>query len=166
MKELTPQRLRDLLDYDPQVGVFTWRVARRYKTPIGKKAGCLSDGKVSIRIDGCDYLAHRLVFLHQEGKWPAEIVRAHNGNLADLRRTNLQQCTWQDRQLEIEDALENNRLGIRGVSRSDTKNPRFTARVQDGKRTRRIGSFGTPQEAAFAYWFAKALLLLAQSAPD
>lgn len=166
MTELTAARLRDLLDYDPVAGVFTWRVARRYKTPVGKKAGCLRDGHMFIGIDRRLYLAHRLVFLHQDGRWPAEIVRARNANLADIRRANLVESTWQQMLLQIHEPLANNQLGIRGVSRSDTVTPRFTAHVQDARRKRHLGSFGTKEEAAFAYWCAKALLLLAESDTD
>jgi hypothetical protein len=47
--ELTAERLRELLDYDPETGVFRWKMNRRR----GKVAGTLRpDGYRQIGIDG------------------------------------------------------------------------------------------------------------------
>jgi hypothetical protein len=167
VRELTAKRLRDLLDYDPVAGAFTWRVARAYKTPKGRRAGCTSAGKLRIGIDRRTYDAHRLVFLHQDGKWPAEIVRARNGALTDIRRANLEQCSWSDFLRAIDSAQANNKLGVRGVARTAARGGRagnsFVARVQVDGASRHIGSFATLEGAALAYWLAKAFLALAET---
>lgn len=63
--ELSAERLRELLDYDPQTGEFAWKP---------QKAGTLtSDGYIQICVDGKRYRAQRLAVLHMTGKWHAKI---------------------------------------------------------------------------------------------
>jgi hypothetical protein len=57
---LTADRLRELLHYDPDTGVFKWRVARS-NVPAGAIAGgSQSRGYYGISVDGRLYKTHRL----------------------------------------------------------------------------------------------------------
>ena len=69
---LTAERLRELLDYDPDTGAFTWRVTRSHQIKAGNVAGStIAKDYVQIRIDGRRYLAHRLAWFYIYGEWPA-----------------------------------------------------------------------------------------------
>lgn len=65
---LTQTRLQELLSYDYESGIFTWK-------RLNKPAGCLrKDGYITIRVDNKSYLAHRLVILYVEGAFPSQQV--------------------------------------------------------------------------------------------
>ena len=69
--DVTQAELKELLNYDPDTGVFKWRVSPRMGISVGTNAGCLSSwGYLIIRIKGKPYRAHRLAWLYVYGEWP------------------------------------------------------------------------------------------------
>jgi hypothetical protein len=79
--------LRELLSYDPKTGMFTWRIRSARRVHIGDVAGGVNGrGYLTIRVDGRQYLAHRLAFLHMTGSWPKKEHIDHiNMDRADNR---------------------------------------------------------------------------------
>ena len=87
--DLTAARLRELLHYDPDTGVFTWRV-RRGVASAGSVAGnTTKDGRVSIYVDNISYRAARLAWLYVYGEWPIKDVGYKNRDCRDTRIDNL-----------------------------------------------------------------------------
>lgn len=94
MAELTAGRLKELLTYDPETGVFIWRGWRSGSAVAGSVAGSLhSDGYVCIKIGRCLYRAHRLAFLYMTGSRPIGQVDHINMNRADNRWCNLRETS-------------------------------------------------------------------------
>jgi len=113
---MTQKELKELLHYDPDTGVFRWRVDRgNQHAHVGCAAG-YDDGQGYIRIEikGKAYKAHRLAFLYMEGYLPENQVDHKNGNRSDNRWQNLREvsiiCQAQNRKIS-----SNNSSGFNGV---------------------------------------------------
>lgn len=90
---LTQTRLKSILCYDPQTGIWTWLVSCR-GTAAGSITGCPnSAGYNRITIDGHSYLTSRLAYLYMTGKWPAHQMDHINRNQRDERWSNLRPAT-------------------------------------------------------------------------
>lgn len=82
-------RMMQLLQYDPQTGVFTRRVDCS-NSKAGAVAGSLHpDGYLQIALDGKRYLCHRLAWLYVRGDWPLQMIDHINGCRSDNRIANL-----------------------------------------------------------------------------
>jgi hypothetical protein len=159
-KELTAERARELLDYEPGTGRFIWKVDRRcgwyaagrVHVRAGTEAGTHSGGYRLIGVDGTQYLAHRLAVLIVRGRWPPEDVDHLNGDRDDNRWANLRECTRQVNAQNLRKARSNNRTGVLGVIPSGD---RWVARITVNRRRLHLGCFSTPAEAHAAYIHAK-----------
>ena len=68
--DLTAQRLRELLTYDPETGVFVWNKKISDKVKIGAVAGSYAPSRryITIGICGTQYPAHRLAVFYICGR--------------------------------------------------------------------------------------------------
>lgn len=143
---LSADRLRELLDYCPETGQFTWRVAANNNgAPKGAVAGCTrKDGRRVIRINKKLYLASRLAWLHTYGEWPESQVDHKNVDHSDDSIDNLRLATQSQNNC-------NQRLrkqgGIKGVNWYAARNKWVASITVDGK-LKSLGYFTDPQLAA------------------
>ncbi len=129
---LTHERLRELLHYDPETGVFTW-IVRRGHVPAGTVAGLRSDKwYVSITIDGYVHRAHRLAWLYVHGRWPEQKIDHKNGVRSDNRLCNLRDVSSLFNSQNIVSAQSHSITGIRGVSIHATSRLKYRARIKVG----------------------------------
>lgn len=91
MPELTAQRARELLSYDAETGLLTWRVDRKGKfARRGNEAGSVNtEGHVLVGIDGQQYSAARLIHLMVKGAWPTGNMKFDDHDPQNLRWSNL-----------------------------------------------------------------------------
>lgn len=151
-RDLTAARLRELLEYDPDTGVFTWR-------SNGRVAGCPTGnyGRTQITVDGVARYAARLAWLYVHDEWPAGQVDHINGDRTDHRIANLRVLTNAQNKQNTRRAYANNGSGLLGVHH-DKRNGRWRARIMVDGRSRSLGYHDTPEEAHAAYLRAKAEL--------
>lgn len=148
MWELTAERLRELLAYDPLTGLFTNKIQRGKRGPIGAVAGSYDkDGYVMIMINRQKFRAGRLAFLYMKGKWPREVDHK-NGVRADNAWLNLRESTRCENIVNSERPLGES--GLRGV-KFDPKTSTWRSRIAFGGYREWLGPFGTKEEAYAAY---------------
>jgi hypothetical protein len=111
---LTQESLKELLDYTPETGIFTWKIARCNAIKVGSRAGCLdTSGYRRLNLNGKLWLEHQLVFLYMEGTIPKEIDHINNVK-SDNRYTNLRQCNRAQNQ-HNKGKQKRNTSGVKGV---------------------------------------------------
>jgi hypothetical protein len=92
--ELTAEYLRSILDYEPETGIFTWKVSPSTKVKVGDVAGSVNGrGYLQIRIQSRPHKAHRLAWLYTYGEWPKDQLDHINRNRSDNRISNLREVT-------------------------------------------------------------------------
>lgn len=85
---LTAERLRELLNYDPDTGIFTFRIRRGRFLPGDVAGSHDKTGRTAILIDNVQYTASRLAWLHVHGEFPKKDLRRKNNILSDNRIAN------------------------------------------------------------------------------
>jgi Demerecviridae HNH endonuclease len=85
------ERLKEILDYNPDTGVFKWRCRNNKKSRFkeGDVAGSLNrKGYRRVTVDGREYKEHRLAWFYMTGTWP-KMVDHKNRVRSDNRWDNL-----------------------------------------------------------------------------
>lgn len=151
---LTPERLRELLHYNSDTGVFTWRhQANNNGVPQGAVAGTRHiQGYVHIGIDGTQYLAHRLAWLYVHGVWPANHIDHLDGRRTNNAIANLRDAPQTINMQNLKRARADNTSGYLGVSRNKK---RWKAEIFTQGKRKHIGTYDTPELAHQAYLQAK-----------
>jgi hypothetical protein len=118
IKRLTKDRLREVLSYNPDTGVWIWIKKTSKKILIGDIAGNVKDGKYrQIKIDGFLYYAHVLAWLYMTGEWPKGEIdhKDNNGSKDDNRWCNLREATSSQNKFNTE-KHRNNTSGMKNLS--------------------------------------------------
>lgn len=144
--ELTYERLKEVVNYDPETGIFTWKIKLNNNLVVGSIAGTLTTRRhIRLTIDGNHCQAHRLAWLYVYGEWPEGDVDHINNIRTDNRIENLRLATKSQNGMNCKVA-EDNKSGVKGVC-WDQRLKRWRAYVtKEGKTTeKRFKSF---EEAA------------------
>jgi hypothetical protein len=145
---ITQERLKELVHYEPETGIFTW--LRKYARVIrvGKQIGGLTDrGYIRMRVCGRYYFAQQLAWFYMTGTWAVEtgLQLDHiNRRPADNRWMNLRLITHIQNQKNRH--LPIGISGVRGVRSAGDS--RWRAMIH-------LGTFDSKQKAQAAYENAK-----------
>ena len=125
MKQITQVRLKELVRYDKDTGIFIWKEHRQC-VKKGAVAGSTHDGYVRMKVDGWKCMAHRLAWLYVYGYIPENsldhIDRVKNHNWISNLREVSSSCNLRNSKLR-----KDNTSGIRGVT--PTNNNKWDARI-------------------------------------
>ena len=143
---LTQSRLRYLLRYDPDTGLF-WRLRGVQGFAKGVQAGSLhkASGYIYIGVDRKSYRAHRLAWFYMTGEWPSEIDHI-NRERADNRWRNLRVATRSQNNVNSR-VRSDNSSGVTGVIK---RGRRWSAYITEDGRQNYLGTFATKPEAIAA----------------
>ena len=126
MIKLTQELLRERLHYDPDTGIFIWKIIQR-STRIGKRAGGIWSSKKyscryrKINLYGRSYREHRLAYLYMTGEWPKDQVDHIDRDGENNIWSNLRQCDQLGNMKNL-GKYKSNSSGLTGLSRCKRDN--------------------------------------------
>ena len=137
------------LDYNPELGVFTWKTTWGRRTK-GTEAGTVFKiGYRMIGLFGSRIYAHRLAWMIVYGDLGDKQIDHINGNKLDNRICNLRLATVAQNMQNLKKSKKNT-TGFKGVSFYKAYN-KFCAEPKIDGRKYFLGYFDTPEEASKAY---------------
>lgn len=145
--DITLDRVKELLDYNPETGEFFWK-----PKPAGHKRK--DSGYISITIDGCEVKAHQLAWFITHGVWPETMIDHKNGNTSDNRISNLRDATHKINAQNQRKAQKHNQTRLLGVTWHKGRSM-WQAGIRHKGKFKYLGLFSTPEEAHQAYLEAK-----------
>ena len=146
----TLERLNEVLDYDPETGVFRWKKAVNGRIKVGDIAGAYSGrdrGYRQLQIDGVKYFAHRIAWKMHYGRDPEDQIDHINGIKNDNRIQNLRECTRAEN-MRNRGKTKVNTTGYKGVHLYKGK---YVARIKLIGKEVYLGRYDTAEEAYEAY---------------
>ena len=152
-KKLPPlDYIKEILDYDPDTGVFTWKQKLSAKQYIGDTAGS-TDGKGYriLRIRKSNYKAHRIAHYYVTGCDPAELQIDHINEVKNDNR-------FENLRLATNSQNLHNIASRKGVHKHKLTN-KWTAVFSLNGVKHYLGLFITYEEALTAYNLKKEELL-------
>lgn len=145
--------LRDVLEYQPEKGVFICKKKYASKINVGSTVGADHiAGYKHIMIQKKQYLAHRLAWFYFYGVWPQGEVDHIDGNRSNNAITNLRDV---DRLTNAQNRTKpqvDNKSGFLGVHK---KREKWVADIKVNGKTKRVGTFESPEKAHAAFVEAK-----------
>lgn len=150
--DLSAQRLRQVLHYDPLTGEFM----HLRKHLRDKQPGCghrCTDGYTYLGVDNAHVLAHRAAWLYMTGAWPIDQVDHIDGDKANNRFLNLRDASRETNAQNLHRPRADNKSGFLGVHLHPAG--KWVAMIRIAGKKKNLGYFTTPELAHVAYVQAK-----------
>lgn len=153
---LTQDKLKTILEYNPETGIFKWSVKynKKHKSMYAGTVG--NRGYIRICINKKLYQAHRLAWLYVYGEWPTLQIDHINMIKTDNRIINLRDVSNQENQHNHVIARKDSKSGLLGVHFVE-KTSKWAAQININGKRKKLGYFLTKEDAHNAYMFAKRL---------
>lgn len=160
-KWLDRETVQEVLNYDPETGIFTWRARDEEMFPnaraakiwnsryAGKPTGYLRrDGYLTTTFIGRRWLLHRLAWLYMTGEWPSGEVDHKDRVKSNNSWHNLREAS--PSQNQYNKIVPTPKSGYRGVS-FHRQSGKWMARIKVAGRKMSLGYYDSAREAANAY---------------
>ena len=145
--KLTQERLKQVLTYSPETGLFYW-LCNRWRVKAGSRAGSVSPstGYRIIRLFQKNHAEHRLAWFYMKGEWPPSEIDHDDLNRQNNKWSNLRSAT------SSQNKANRRARGAypKGVSFHKASGL-FSSRVYSGGKQISLGYFKTPELAHQAY---------------
>lgn len=146
---ITHEFLLSILDYNPETGIFVWKVKTRTRD-VGDVAGFkIQLGYIYISIKGFSFGAHRLAWFYIYKVWPTKQIdhidcNKSNNSISNLRiASSIQQARNKKRK-------SNGGSGYKGVS-FNVNTGKYQAYITINGKQKHLGCFDNPQHAYAKY---------------
>lgn len=152
----TAERVRQLLGYDENSGVFTWKICPSSKALEGEAAGAADlAGYWVLCIDGTRQHAHRIAWLYVHGEWPKRVIDHINGDRADNRIENLRDVPHAHNIQNVKRAAKSNKNSSLLGAHWFPRRGKWKSSIRANGKTYHLGYFNSDEEAHRAYVTAK-----------
>lgn len=146
LKEITQDSLQNVFIYNKVTGDLVYK-NDSLSGLQGQIAGYPhSQGYISVAIGGTEYLAHRIIWMMQVGKWPVQIDHI-NHDRSDNSWKNLREVKPRENQMNMS-LRKNNSSGIQGIR--ILPSGKFCAYIMANRKQISLGSYEKLDEAISA----------------
>ena len=153
--DLTAERVRELLKYDAETGLFQ----RKLKT-TGVYIACGGvdsiSGYVRAWLDNRQYSLHRVAWLYVTGQWPEFYIDHIDGDKTNNRFSNLRDVPHSVNAQNLTRFAKKTKSGLLGVNIvRGALGDKWTAHISTNRALIHLGTFASPEDAQAAYIQAK-----------
>lgn len=143
----TQERLKQVVEYDSETGVFRWKLSTGPRVKVGEVTGAAKPPIYGrIQIDGVRYVSSRLAWLYVYGEYPDVLIDHINTDITDNRIVNLRLATSSD---NVKNTIvqKESKTGVKGVTYSTSSIGKFEARIGHEGKNYYLGIFNTIEQA-------------------
>lgn len=144
-KKITQKYLKEILHYNPDTGVFTWKVRKHRRRKNGVVGHINPFGYLTIGIDGKCYQAHRLAWFYVYGEFPRKSIDHINHDKLDSKISNLRVITQTENSRNCS-ISKSNKSGITGVHWNKKVN-KWCAQIMVNYKNKFLGHFENIEDA-------------------
>ena len=152
---ISAERVSQLLHYDEETGLLTWKVAQSRRVKVGHVAGCVKKRSPAsgpsyryVKIDGRTYAAHRIAWLFITGTMPSWEIDHIDGDGTNNRKNNLRDVRHVEN-CRNQKFRSTNKTGVMGVE-WDAERHMWRATIKVNGRRRHIGRYDRFEDAVNA----------------